>query len=203
MNCKQIEEKFKDRKPRKIGKYKRSSVVIPLYEEEGITYIIFERRSLKLKHQPGDICLPGGKIEPGENPKEAAVRELMEELCVKESDIEIIGQMDYLVTPFSLIMYPYVGRLKSLTEDFNRDEVDSMIKIPLEFFINNTPLIHEDELKVERGEEFPFHLIRGGKEYNFSKIKYATHFYKYGDVVVWGHTARIIYEFIKIIKGDK
>ncbi|MEQ8154420.1 MAG: CoA pyrophosphatase [Clostridiaceae bacterium] len=203
MDCKEIKNIFLDRKPKEIGKYKRSSVVIPLYEEDGVSYIVFEKRALTLDHQPGDISFPGGKIEEGEEPREAAVRELIEELGVNESDIIIIGEMDYLISPFSIIMYPFVGKLERLSENYNRDEVDSIIKIPIDFFINNSPIIHEDHLEVERNSDFPFELIRGGKNYKFAKVKYKTHFYQYGEIVIWGHTARILYEFIEIIKGGR
>ena len=57
------------------GDMKRSAVAIALTEEDDV---IFEIRSERITHQPGDICLPGGGLEKDETPVQAAVREMME-----------------------------------------------------------------------------------------------------------------------------
>lgn len=203
MDTKSIKTLLQNRVPTEIGSYKRSSVMILLYEENDGIYLILEKRALNLRHQPGDICLPGGKIEEGESPIEAAVRETVEELGIDKEDLEVYSAMDYLITPFSVIMYPFIAKIKELKDTYSKDEVDSLIKIPLKFLMENEPIYHEGELIVDRGEDFPYDLIRGGEGYTFSKCMYPTYFYVWEDEVVWGHTARIIYEFIKILKKNK
>jgi 8-oxo-dGTP pyrophosphatase MutT (NUDIX family) len=203
MDTKSIKTLLQNRVPTEIGSYKRSSVMILLYEENDEIYLILEKRALNLRHQPGDICLPGGKIEEGESPIEAAVRETVEELGIDKEDLEVYSAVDYLITPFSVIMYPFVAKIKELKDTYSKDEVDSLIKIPLKFLMENEPIYHEGELIVDRGEDFPYDLIRGGEGYKFSKCMYPTYFYVWEDEVVWGHTARIIYEFIKILKKNK
>ncbi|MNO72678.1 8-oxo-dGTP diphosphatase [compost metagenome] len=203
MDTKSIKTLLQNRVPTEIGSYKRSSVMILLYEENDEIYLILEKRALNLRHQPGDICLPGGKIEEGESPIEAAVRETVEELGIDKEDLEVYSAMDYLITPFSVIMYPFVAKIKELKDTYSKDEVDSLIKIPLKFLLENEPIYHEGELIVDRGEDFPYDLIRGGEGYKFSKCMYETYFYIWKDEVVWGHTARIIYALIKILKKNK
>ncbi|ERK31469.1 NUDIX hydrolase [Clostridium intestinale] len=203
MDTKSIKTLLQNRVPTEIGSYKRSSVIILLYEENDEIYLILEKRALNLRHQPGDICLPGGKIEEGESPIEAAIRETVEELGIDKEDLEVYSAVDYLITPFSVIMYPFVAKIKELKDTYSKDEVDSLIKIPLKFLMENEPIYHEGELIVDRGEDFPYDLIRGGEGYKFSKCMYPTYFYVWEDEVVWGHTARIIYEFIKILKKNK
>lgn len=202
MDTKVIKTLLQHRIPTEIGSYKRSSVMILLYEENNEVYLILEKRSLNLRHQPGDICLPGGKIEKGETPIDAAIRETIEELGIEREDLEVYSAMDYLITPFSVIMYPFIAKLKRLKDTYNKDEVDSLIKIPLKFLMENEPIYHEGELIVDRGEDFPYHLIRGGKDYKFSKCIYPTYFYVWEENVVWGHTARIIYALIELIKKE-
>lgn len=203
MDTKSIKTFLQNRVPKEIGSYKRNSVMILLYEENDEIYLILEKRALNLRHQPGDICMPGGKIEKGETPIEAAIRETVEELGIDKEDLEVYSAMDYLITPFSVIMYPFVAKIKELKDTYSKDEVDSLIKVPLTFLLENEPIYHEGELIVDRGEDFPYDLIRGGEGYKFSKCMYETYFYIWEDEVVWGHTARIIYEFIKILKKNK
>lgn len=203
MDTKSIKTLLQNRVPKEIGSYKRNSVMILLYEENDEIYLTLEKRALNLRHQPGDICMPGGKIEKGETPIEAAIRETVEELGIDKEDLEVYSAMDYLITPFSVIMYPFVAKIKELKDTYSKDEVDSLIKVPLKFLLENEPIYHEGELIVDRGEDFPYDLIRGGEGYKFSKCMYETYFYIWEDEVVWGHTARIIYEFIKILKKNK
>ncbi|WP_315113803.1 CoA pyrophosphatase [Clostridium intestinale] len=203
MDTKSIKTLLQNRVPTEIGSYKRSSVMILLYEENDEIYLILEKRALNLRHQPGDICLPGGKIEEGESPIEAAIRETVEELGIDKEDLEVYSAVDYLITPFSVIMYPFVAKIKELKDTYSKDEVDSLIKIPLKFLMENEPIYHEGELIVDRGEDFPYDLIRGGEGYKFSKCMYPTYFYVWEDEVVWGHTARIIYALIELMKKNK
>lgn len=197
-----INNVFKNRKAGIIGNYKRSAVMILIYEEDGKEYLVFEVRSKQLRSQPGDICLPGGRLEANEMARDAAIRETIEELNIEEKDLEYIGQMDYFVSPYGSIMYPYISRLKRMPEEPNRDEVDHIFKVPLEFFINNEPLLYELEIGPYLKEDFPYHYIQGGKNYNFSKGKLKQYFYKYQEYVIWGFTAMIIKSFIDILKNE-
>ena len=87
-----IEKVFRDRESNILGELKKNGVMILLCEEEGKINIVFEVRAFNLRHQPGDICLPGGKVEKGETPQEASIRETMEELNLKRDDIKFIGK---------------------------------------------------------------------------------------------------------------
>lgn len=193
---------FKNRKPRIIGNFNKASVMLLLSENDSSPEVIFEVRSMKLSHQPGDICLPGGKIEKGESPKKAAIRETMEELNLKRHNIDFIGNMDYVVTPFNFMMFPFVSKLNG---DYsiipNRSEVDHIFKVPLEFFIDVKPKVYELPLVQKLDENFPYHLINNGKNYRFRKGKVLDYFYKYGNYVIWGFTALIMKRFSDIIKN--
>ncbi|NLC66362.1 MAG: CoA pyrophosphatase [Clostridium sp.] len=192
---------FKNYNPKIIGKKREFSVMILIVEENGVQKIVLEKRALTLKSQPGDICLPGGSIDLGETEKEAAIRETMEELNIKSSDIEFIGPMDFFVSPYGHVMFPFVSKTK--IKDFypNKDEVDHVIKVPIKHFIENKPLIYETEIVSNMGEDFPYHLIENGKDYNFSKSKHKQYFYKYNNYVIWGFTAQVVKSFIDIINN--
>ena len=56
---------------------------------------------------------PGGKIEPGETPEEAIVREIMEELDADIEPVKLIDTVEYDYPGFHLSMACYLCRLKS------------------------------------------------------------------------------------------
>ena len=58
-------------KPNTSGVKRQSSVLIPLIEKNGCWELLFEKRALTLKSQPGEICFPGGAIEDVEHSREA------------------------------------------------------------------------------------------------------------------------------------
>lgn len=198
-----IDDVFRNRKGNLIGNYKKSAIMLLIYEQNGEEYIIFEQRAFELKSQPGDICFPGGKIEQNETPLETAVRETSEELGILKENIEILGEMDYFISPYGLIMYPFVGRLLSGDIVPNKSEVQRVIMIPLEFFLNSTPQVHEINIVPEIKENFPFHLIYGGKKYKFSKGKMSQYFYSYEGYNIWGFTALITKRFVDILLESK
>lgn len=180
--------------------YIRSSILIPIIEKADDLLLLFEIRSQNLKQQPNEICFPGGRIEGEENGLAAAVRETSEELCIPSEKIKIIGPSDTLVTPFNNIIYAYVGILNDYRGTFN-DEVSEVFTIPLSFLLTQKPLCHYIDVNMHPKKDFPFHLIQNGKDYKWSKGKYPVYFYMYEDKVIWGITARIIYDFISLIKN--
>lgn len=196
-------EIFRDRKPKIIGKRREYSVMLLLTEIKGELHLILEKRASTLKSQPGDICLPGGSIEPLESPMEAAVRETMEELCLDREEITLIGPMDYFLSPYGQTMYPFVATTSRTEFSPSPDEVERLIFVPLSFFEEHVPLIYEIDLTAKMGEDFPYHLIENGKDYPFRRATNKQYFYKYGETVIWGFTAQIVKSFIDILKEDE
>lgn len=187
-------EKLRGRKPTLIDfeQYRHSAVVIPLIEKDGAYEVLFEVRSSKLNHQPGEICFPGGRCDEGETPKQGAHREICEELLIQPEQVEIIAPMDILISPSSMILYPYLGLLKNYQGTFSESEVQEVFTVPLKYFLENEPDTYYNTVRNIPQEDFPFDKIDGGENYKWHKGKYPVHFYEYEGYIIWGLTARIM-----------
>lgn len=60
-----------------------------------------------------DGNFPGGKIEPGETPEEAIVREIKEELDTEVEVIELLDTVEYDYPNFHLSMGCFICKIKS------------------------------------------------------------------------------------------
>lgn len=75
--------------------------------------------------------------------------------------------------------------------------------MPFVFFLENEPEIYDLKIEVKETEGFPYELIPNGKEYEFKRGIEKVVFYKYKDKIIWGFTAKIMYDFIKKFKENK
>ncbi len=193
--------KLKNRAPDISSKnnYMRSSILIPLIEEDTDISVLFEIRSESLKKQPNEICFPGGRIEKDESELAAAIRETSEELCINPNNISIIGSSDTLVTPFNYLIYTYIGILNNYKYTFN-NEVTEVFTIPLSILLEQKPLFHYINVSMKPNNDFPYHLIQNGKDYEWGKGIYPVYFYEYENKIIWGITAKIVHDFINLIK---
>jgi len=178
---------------------KRSAVAIALTENEEV---VFEVRSETIAHQPGDICLPGGGVEREETPEEAVVRELSEELRVNKDQVQAVVPFSVFVTGMQEI-HCFVCRIYGYQGTFQAEEVARILQVPLSFFLETSPEIHEVVWKPEMDEDFPFERIHGGRDYGWRDHRSRIRFYEYGENTIWGITARIMEAFSQQIKGKE
>lgn len=174
------------------ARFQKYAVLVPIAETEEGRCLLFEKRSERLRRQPGEICFPGGKLEPGEAPVSCAVRETVEELRIARSQIEILGPGDIFVSPFNIIIYPFIGVLRDYKGTYNPDEVAEVIAVPVDFFIKNPPERYGSTLVNRLPEDFPYERIPGGENYQWASGSYDVLFYKYRDTQIWGITAWLV-----------
>jgi 8-oxo-dGTP pyrophosphatase MutT (NUDIX family) len=182
------------------GRYAKYAVLVPFIEDNNDTSLLFERRSDKLRRQPGDICFPGGKLEPDETPLACALRETSEEICVAASQIEVFGPGDIFISPFNIIIYPYIGLIKNYRHTYNPDEVSEIITVPVRFFLENPPEKHKTTIVNKLSEDFPYERIPGGVNYPWSSGASDVLFYQYNQHLIWGITARIVQSAAELIR---
>lgn len=205
MDIQGIKEILQKRKPKIMGSdhFSTYAVLLPIIEKNDELHILFEVRSHKLRRQPGEICFPGGRVDPSDrNEQHTAIRETTEELGILEEEIMDVFPLDFLVNPFGTIIYPYIGFIKSNQLHPNHDEVAEVFTVPLKFLQNVIPEIHYINFKLEPEENFPYHQITGGENYNWQARGMEEHFYYYENKVIWGLTARILTHFLNLIKED-
>ncbi len=195
---------LKYREQRILG-YKKSrvnAVLVPLVYSESELCLIFEKRALHLKTQPGEICFPGGKSEKEDlNFQETAIRECCEELGITADIIEIIADLDVHVSPFGFMVIPILAFISDITAiNPNYDEVDKLLVVPLAYLRQQVPMERELKFIIDQDTDFPYELIPGGRDYPFRETKLQNYFYFYENEVIWGLTARILKHFLEISK---
>lgn len=205
LKFREIKDKIQNRIPGSTRNQHYYSVLLPLICIDKKMHLVYEVRSENLSRQPGQISFPGGRVERGEEFSQAAVRECSEELLINKNRIELLGEIDYLITPFNFIIYVFVGRLNF--EDIsqisvNNYEVDEIFTVPIDYFLENEVEKYSAVLKSEFDDDFPYHLIPQGKKHNQKRGEYEIYFYRYKGRIIWGITAEITKNFIDIIKGN-
>ncbi len=204
MDVQKMQTRLRSRKAGPIGLRSLFSVMITLVDVEGEWHVILERRAKTLRNQPNEVSFPGGKIDSGETPAQAAKRETVEELGIEPEDIKILAELDYLVTRNNVAIHCFVGYLEGKRlEDLkpNPDEVAYLFTVPLSYFLEEEPREYGIEFEILDSPDFPYELIPGGKNYRFGNVQDKIYFYIYEERIIWGFTAKMMYHFVKVLQG--
>lgn len=204
MNIHELKAMYAQRTPEILGSENlaKFSLLLPLVQKEDGLHVLFEVRSMAMRRQPGEVCFPGGKIDDNdESPAHAAIRETNEELGVSFEHIDILFPLDFMLSPFGTIIYSYAGLIDLSYVNLNEAEVGEIFTVPLDFLLTTEPELHYIELRPEPEENFPYHLIARGKEYNWQKKMMEEYFYFYENRIIWGLTARILKHFLDIVRS--
>lgn len=180
---------------------KNSAVLLPLVSAGNELRVLFEKRSSQINSQPAEICFPGGgRDEQDGKARNTAIRECCEELGITPDNIEIIADLDIMVSPLNVIVEPFLAYIKDYSRiKPNPDEVDYIFTVPLEYFIQSPPKSSPVSLEMKFPDDYPFELIPGGRGYPFKTGIFPQYFYVWNQEVIWGLTARILRHFIELI----
>jgi coenzyme A diphosphatase NUDT7 len=173
MNLKNIKDKLKSIKPKPIDFDVSFAILVPIIEIDGELNLIFEVRSNSIT-QPGEISFPGGRIEEGESPKEAAIRETSEELLLNKENIEIISELNYASSKSGAFVFTFLGLIKDVDPDeieYSIDEVSEVFFVPLSFFLENRPEKYYMNYYPKADKDFPYHMVNNGEDYNWGNIR--------------------------------
>lgn len=176
-----------------------ASVLIPLVERDGALYVLFEEREAHIL-QGGEICFPGGHLEAGETPAEAAVRETAEELLLHRDQVELIAPMHIMSGHGRREIHSFLGLLRDYRGGRDETEVARTFLLPLDWLLRNPPETCEGRIKVEPGPDFPYDLIPGGRDYPWADTRRRFYFYRTEEGVIWGLTAELLHEFLELLR---
>lgn len=87
---------------------RRAAVALAVIDDDEGSRLLLTRRQPKMRAHAGQFALPGGSIDPGEGPEQAAVRELAEELGVFATPDAVVGLLDDYVTRSGYVITPVV-----------------------------------------------------------------------------------------------
>lgn len=157
----------------------KASVLIPLLEKDSQFHLLFTRRSKALRSHSGQVSFPGGKEDSTDKDAlETALRESHEEIGLAPQQVRILGQLDQIISLNFLLVTPFIGLISA---DFvpqpNALEIESVFEVPVDFFMEEAN-----------------HSIT---EYQI-KRQYSAHHFHFKDYDIWGLTAMLILQFLKI-----
>ncbi|NUR91264.1 MAG: CoA pyrophosphatase [Nonomuraea sp.] len=148
---------------------RRAAVTVCVLEDaDRVPYTILIRRAARGRN-PGQWALPGGRLDDGETPVEAALRELAEEVGV--AGVEVAGLLDDFVTDSGFVITPVVafgGRQEPVADAY---EVASVHPVPLDRFLApGVPRWQGDLLQMPLGPEIVIHAPTGAILWQFAEV---------------------------------
>lgn len=192
---------IQNHQPEIIGNQRHYSVFLPFIRVDGEYHILYQVRASHIP-QGGETSFPGGAIEPGENPEIAAIRETHEELNISKDQIHVWSEIDYIVSDWAII-HCFVGELYNVNlEDIQpNEEVDYVFNVPLSQLLEQEPIIETVQYQAKKCENFPYELINQGKDYSFRTMHHQIIMYELADEMLWGLTASLTHQFIKVLRN--
>ena len=183
-------------------KIKNFAVFIPIINIAGKDHILLEVRSKHIT-QPGEVSFPGGRVEEGEDFKNAAIRETMEELLLDRDDIEYLGYSSMIISSNYWHVKAFYGRINKNIEDIKyNEEVESVFAVDIDYLKDNPPIMYRSPFKLDFPEDFPFDKIPKGHDYSFTTGYRDIYFYD-TEPVIWGLTAKLLKNFIESLDNDE
>jgi 8-oxo-dGTP pyrophosphatase MutT (NUDIX family) len=158
-----------------------SAVLVPIYYKKGQYYILFTKRTERVKEHKGQISFPGGATHKRDSTLvDTALRESAEEIGLDPGKVKVLGELDdtltetsnYVISPFvALIPHPYQFK-------FEVREVEEIIEAPISVLLDKECL--RQETMVLKGKTLKLYV------------------YNYHGRIIWGATAQILHQFLDV-----
>jgi 8-oxo-dGTP pyrophosphatase MutT (NUDIX family) len=164
-----------------------AAVLVPLLKVEDTWSVLYTRRTDSVETHRGQVSFPGGRIEPGETAVEAALREGEEELGLRPQDVNVLGQMDSLLTVTQYEVTPIVATIPwPYTLQPQPEEVAAVFHVPIAWLADPQNLEQRWRDPVAEGPPVPVYFFRS-----------------YQGEIIWGATARITLDLLDLLGPDR
>lgn len=165
-------------------KLRPAGVLVPVTIASGTPQLILTKRSSALKHHPGQIAFPGGKLDAGDKDAcAAALREAWEEIGLPLDLPQIIGCLPEHETVTGFSVTPVIALIRDRFEERpETGEVAEVFSVPLEHVLE------------------PDNFIIESRRWRGTRRRYYT--VPYGPYYIWGATARILRGFAARMEGE-
>jgi 8-oxo-dGTP pyrophosphatase MutT (NUDIX family) len=192
-----------ERPPRRLAVegFHRAAVLVPvLARPEGPT-LLFTRRTDSVRRHKGEIGFPGGRMEPGEVAREAALREALEEVALDPAAVEVLGELDERPVVTRYLVTPVVGLVRRPPDGFSPEEreVREIFEVPVGRFLDPGMPRGEwwDGSRLPPDAERRPLLDLRDEEIDREAGRYRVWFYDVApDRVIWGFTARVLKDLV-------
>lgn len=161
------------------GQLRPAGVLAAFHHDDG--RLILTQRAATMRHHPGQIALPGGKLDPGDKDEiAAALREAREEVGLPSEQVEILGTLPPHRTVTGFAIVPVLAIISGpFTPRPEPGEVAEAFCLPFAHIAN--PASYRVEGRYWRGTWRSYHAA------------------PYGPYYLWGATARILYSLARRI----
>lgn len=149
---------------------------------------VLTTRAASLSSHAGQRAYPGGRLDPGETPEQAALRELAEEVGLELDPDSVLGRLDDYATRSGFVITPIVvwgGNDVKLVA--NPGEVDRIHRIPLR------ELLREDAPLLDSIEESPHPVLRMPLGDDWFAAPSAAIAYQFREVALLGKSTRVVH----------
>lgn len=167
----------RERQTLHLPQYRRAAVLVGLTREAD-PRVLLTVRSSELPTHKGQISFPGGSLEAGETPIEAALREAWEEVGLNPADVSVLGELDDVFTPIGFHVTPVLARLPAQPALTLSGEVAQLLLPSLDELRRIAP--------IRESRTLP-----GGEQVQLYRYPWQGH-------DIWGMTARVVHDLLNL-----
>lgn len=166
-----------------IPGFRPAAVLVPVLQSPDGLELLFTVRAERLRHHAGQIAFPGGGLDPGETPEEAARRETLEEIGLEIGPDDLLGRLGQHPSPARFVATPVVALVPWPQRlNPNPEEVSEVFSVPLA------------ELQV---------IEPRWEERVLEDLRRRLHYYAWGERLIWGFTGNVVKELLDLLQDDR
>ncbi len=160
-----------------------SAVLLALTEGDAGVEVLLTRRSMVMRNHRGEVSFPGGRVDEGETPVEAALREAHEEVGLDPAAPTVVGELAHLNT---IVSRSYI--------------------VPIIATLDHRPELRAQTVEVDRVLWTPLRELTAPGVYHVERwglppLDRPLHFFELEDETVWGATAHMLVDLLSATAG--